>query len=809
MKNIKIFLASSEELKEERVILADMVQHLNYVLEKQNIHVQLVKWEYLDSSMGDKHKQEEYNDALRECEMCVVLYWTRFGKYTKTELDTADSCRRTKKNPRKLWVYFKESNERTPELQEFYETFENIYGHFFCNYKNIDTLRADFLLQFMDFQGELFKNNGLIEVRDSKVFVAGKEYVELKNVPFAGNNEDYNNIKEEILELKEDLEDISPESPRYSKKAKKLNDLREKLSKMESSLWNTALTITKLTNENCSERLKRAMQLFNEGDNKGANALLNEDDIRKDAKHNLNLIRLGEEGKEGLKTNIEEYNLKIKTLENEMSKGWCENILALRLEILEWVKVLYGDTANYVEALENIGKTYDDMGDFPKAIDYYNNAIEIIKKIQYTDTALEASVLCNLSISERNNGNISYAKELLEKSLSIMENCIGQDNYLMAQILINYGALYNDKINSSYKAQSLYKKALKILTVLSEDNDISKGNIYNNIAVSLNDFLAFDEKLEYFSSAYEIYVSLNADLELSFLLNALGTAYEHRHDYFHAFINYYHCLQLQINLLGDDHVTTISTQEDVKYTFNCLQQLNLMDEVMNEDFTLKYIDNEKDSEITALLYHKLVQMDDPQAKFVLSEITNEDSDMDEMSDDSYKLLLSAASSDFAEAQYTLGVYMYNMSKSTEDKNNSLSWLEKAALQNFPDAIYMIGNIYLTDNEIDHSIEEAIAYLQKAAELYYTDAFNDLAWAYHISNDNINALKWAKLAVEEFPEDSNCRDTLAKIYIDLNNFHEAIEQLEKCVELQKAEGTDHQTLSKTINLINHVDNIIES
>lgn len=495
--------------------------------------------------------------------------------------------------------------------------------------------------------------------------------------------------------------------------------------------------------------------------------------------------------------------------ENMRISGQYHEALSMFIDALDIIEERNPNTIQHVEIYESIGKTYDDLGEFAKAIENYNNALEILKKIQYTETALEASVLCNLSISERTNGNISYAKELLEKSLSIMENYIGQDNHLMIQILMNLGALYNDKFDKPHKALSLYKKAFQIQIDLSENTNISKGNLYNNIAVSLNDFLAFDDKLEYFSSAYEVYVSLNADLELSFLLNALGTAYEHRHDYFHAFINYYHCLQLQINLLGDDHVTTISTQEDVKYTFNCLQQLNLMDEVMNEDFTLKDIDNEKDSEITALLYHKLVQMDDPQAKFVLSEITNEDSDMDEMSDDSYKLLLSAASSDFAEAQYKLGVYMYNMSKSTEDKNNSLSWLEKAAMQNFPDAIYMIGNIYLTDNEIDHSIEEAIAYLQKAAELYYTDAFNDLAWAYHISNDNINALKWAKLAVEEFPEDSNCRDTLAKIYIDLNNFHEAIEQLEKCVELQKAEGTNPQTLSKTINLINHVDNIIES
>ena len=42
MKTIKIFLASSEELKPERLELADLVENINNVLEKQDITVRLV-----------------------------------------------------------------------------------------------------------------------------------------------------------------------------------------------------------------------------------------------------------------------------------------------------------------------------------------------------------------------------------------------------------------------------------------------------------------------------------------------------------------------------------------------------------------------------------------------------------------------------------------------------------------------------------------------------------------------------------------------------------------------------------------------
>ena len=77
MKTIKLFLASSEELKHERLVIAEMVTQLNYSLAKFNVAIRLVKWEYLDSSMGVQHKQEDYNDYLRQCDMCVVLFWSK------------------------------------------------------------------------------------------------------------------------------------------------------------------------------------------------------------------------------------------------------------------------------------------------------------------------------------------------------------------------------------------------------------------------------------------------------------------------------------------------------------------------------------------------------------------------------------------------------------------------------------------------------------------------------------------------------------------------------------------------------------
>ena len=86
MKTIKVFIASSEELKIERLEFTDMIQQLNRILKLYDIQIEPEKWEYLDSSMGLKHKQEEYNDVLKTCEMCVVLFGRSLANIPKVNL---------------------------------------------------------------------------------------------------------------------------------------------------------------------------------------------------------------------------------------------------------------------------------------------------------------------------------------------------------------------------------------------------------------------------------------------------------------------------------------------------------------------------------------------------------------------------------------------------------------------------------------------------------------------------------------------------------------------------------------------------
>ncbi len=123
MQTMKIFLASSDELAHERLVFSRIALELGPQLRERETRIDLVKWEYLDSSMGPMHKQEEYNHELATCDMVFVLFWRRFGEYTEEEFRMAMEGMRNRQRPRKVVVMFKKGGEAMePGLGSFRES---------------------------------------------------------------------------------------------------------------------------------------------------------------------------------------------------------------------------------------------------------------------------------------------------------------------------------------------------------------------------------------------------------------------------------------------------------------------------------------------------------------------------------------------------------------------------------------------------------------------------------------------------------------------------------------------------------------
>ena len=142
MKRIDVFIASSAELKSERMELVDLMQDLNDELETKGVKFKPVLWEYMDSSMRAGRKEDEYLVKLRECEICIVLFWRTLGEYTVEELDVAVAEMQAGRYPKEVHVFFKEPAENASE--ELVSFKENLYDKYHLNpetFTDISSLR--------------------------------------------------------------------------------------------------------------------------------------------------------------------------------------------------------------------------------------------------------------------------------------------------------------------------------------------------------------------------------------------------------------------------------------------------------------------------------------------------------------------------------------------------------------------------------------------------------------------------------------------------------------------------------------------
>jgi hypothetical protein len=87
---VKIFLASSSELAAERDQFELYFRQLNDSYRKQGIYLEIVRWENAFNAISSTRSQDEYNIALRGCDVFWSLFFTKTGN-----IPMRNSMRRT------------------------------------------------------------------------------------------------------------------------------------------------------------------------------------------------------------------------------------------------------------------------------------------------------------------------------------------------------------------------------------------------------------------------------------------------------------------------------------------------------------------------------------------------------------------------------------------------------------------------------------------------------------------------------------------------------------------------------------------
>jgi TIR domain len=89
LKVLKIFLASSSDLREDRDAFELYFRQQNDRFAARGLYLQIVRWESFLDAMSETRLQDEYNKALRDCDIFVGLFFTKVGQFPEEEFDIA------------------------------------------------------------------------------------------------------------------------------------------------------------------------------------------------------------------------------------------------------------------------------------------------------------------------------------------------------------------------------------------------------------------------------------------------------------------------------------------------------------------------------------------------------------------------------------------------------------------------------------------------------------------------------------------------------------------------------------------------
>ena len=191
---------------------------------------------------------------------------------------------------------------------------------------------------------------------------------------------------------------------------------------------------------------------------------------------------------------------------------------------LKIARKISGDKNPFVaDCYQNIGKAWNDLGNSKKAIEFYDKALKIALEIygnehpyigpKYFGFATKtngdkhpniASLYNDIGLSWDNLGNSKKAIEFYDKALKIALEIFGDKHPPIAALYNNIGLAW-DKLGDSKQAIEFYGKALKIALEIYGDNHPHIATGYNNIGFAWDKFGDSKKAIEYYDKALKIF----------------------------------------------------------------------------------------------------------------------------------------------------------------------------------------------------------------------------------------------------------------------------------------------------------------
>ena len=180
MQKLKIFLASSFELKPERDLFEQEVYRKCKAWYDKGIFLHLDIWEDLSARMSATGSQSGYNEYVKEADLFVLLGYTKMGMYTAEEFEKAFGQFIATKKPF-IFTYFKDTDGQVQDsLTQFKQKLLDM-GHFISVFKDANDLWGQFNKELERLETVSFTSNEH-PVPTAPVSISGND-----NVAISGN----------------------------------------------------------------------------------------------------------------------------------------------------------------------------------------------------------------------------------------------------------------------------------------------------------------------------------------------------------------------------------------------------------------------------------------------------------------------------------------------------------------------------------------------------------------------------------------------------------------------------------------------
>lgn len=582
MKNkrtIKIFLASSEELENDRNAFGNLVRRLDRIYEKRGGRIELFEWEDCDAAYNNRRKQDEYNEQVRASDMFLALFHIKAGKYTIEEFDVATKeYQRTKRSP-KSYVYLRDLQEgerESIELTEFKRRLFDEMGHYWSRYNNKDSLQLHFVMQL-----QLVENYRMeeLKVENGEVCLADMTIARMEGLRFATDNPDYQRMSQRLTELPLEIDDTillindHPDIERYQDKLQKLLDERNRLqvdfNEQQNLLLDTAKRIAALQGAAITGRRRRAIEAFERGDVQEANIILNEAERDGDARF------ADFERKEEIRNKeIKNIHSDIECLFMQTTTVMADAAIPIQERINKTIELykkadLRASRTNYDGSRHNLllfvyGKFLLEYGRYSDSIKVYLRLIDLYEE----ETPNMAKIYSNLGLAYKSLNDYDNALECYFKALTISEFHWGKNHINTAMVNNNIGNVYRN-LEDYTKALDYQLKALAIIQKQFGRKHPLTAQQLNNIGNVYFCMEDYNKAREYLFRAIKIYEeSLGLDHpNTATSYNNLGSVFYKMGKYSEALSYYTKALEIREKKLGNNHPDTLISYKNISNVY--------------------------------------------------------------------------------------------------------------------------------------------------------------------------------------------------------------------------------------------------